>query len=349
VEIFAPDATTPSGSSIGLIANASPALGLTNVWIQAGNAMDGTPGSTAGLAAPDNGPNANGTTGGAAGDCLDFLNCVNNANRVTTPGTSACGGGAGGGGGVSGYYVSTFCPAGQLCRMNGQNYYWKQQGLFAAGAGEKNGSKPGNPGKDGASGNWSIDSGGFVAGDGALGTNGGNGSGGNGGDGLPTPYDASLFQGKNFLGFSGAGGGAGGCAGLAGTAGTGGGASVALIATASPLVLKSTKLTASSAGSGKPGSFGVASTAGGAAGNCDPKYPTTCGSAGGKGGEAGVSGSGAGGPSIALAYHGALPSLDAASTLTPGAAGSGVAAQSDGSGRQIKMSSDGVSQPIYSF
>jgi hypothetical protein len=75
----------------------------------------------------------------------------------------------------------------------------------------------------------------------------------------------------------------------------------------------------------------------------------TCSSHGGKGGEAGVSGSGAGGPSIALAYHGALPSVDAASTLTPGAAGSGVPEQSDGSGRFIKMSSDGVSQPIYSF
>jgi hypothetical protein len=248
---------------------------------------------------------------------------------------------------VPGYYVSTLCPAGELCRKNGVNYYWKQQGLFAAGAGEKNGGKAGFTGTDGASGSWIINSAGFVSGDGTPGGNGGNGNGGNGGDGIPTPFDPSGSVGKSYLGTPGAGGGAGGCAGLAGTVGTGGGASIAVIAIASPLLLKSARVASSAAGSGKVGSFGIAATQGGAPGNCG--IAATCGTDGGKGGEAGVSGSGAGGPSIALAYHGALPSLDAASTLTPGAAGSGVAAQSDGSGRQIKMSSDGVSQPIYSF
>jgi hypothetical protein len=340
VEIFAPDATTPSGSSIGLIANASPALGLTNVWIQAGNAMDGT----WGVEGAANGLNTAGAPSVNPVQCTNSVQCQAYAALRPQGGSSACGAN-GGSGGKGGAWQSTPCGQGFIC-PGVQSYYWNQ--VFNAGAGDKLvpvDGKPGAPGASGALGTFSAA--GYAAGNGVAGSSGTAGAGGSGGDGAqPNISPEAQNTGESYSGIQGPGGGAGGCGGNAGTAGTGGGASVALIAVASPLRLISSRLASANGGNGGAGTFGSAATNGTQPGAHPLGAPA--GTRGGNGGEAGVSGAGAGGHSVAIAYQGALPLVDAASTLSPGTPGNGQAEQSNGS-KMIGASANGVSQPIYSF
>ncbi len=344
VEIFAPDATVPSGSSIGMIANASPALLLRNVWLQAGNAMDGVAGGEP--AANDEGPIVTGTPIGGNSIC-DFLDCAFGQGAGSAGGISACGGGQGGGGGSRGYFAEAACVTG-LCRaVHPSGYYWDVR--TAPGPGVKLGGSPGARGAAGQSAQRGvIDASGYTPGNGNAGTDGLPGIGGKGGDGEAPPVDPFANGNAYSFGRYGAAGGAGGCGGHVGTAGTGGGASIALVAVKSALSIKRSKLTSQSGGNGGSGTFGSAATAGGAAGACDPQLLSTCGAHGGGGGEAGVSGAGAGGPSVALAFNDALPGVDAASTLQPGAGGSGVALQSNG-GKAIQASGTGASQAFLSF
>lgn len=346
VEIFAPDATVPSGSSIGMIANASPGVLLRNVWIQAGNAMNGVAGTEA---APNvEGAAATGPNQLLASTC-GFVDCINWGVTPTGGGVSSCGGSNGGGGGPGGYFVST---------QKELAWIWNAQQAYLPGAGNKGGGVVAKNGANGSSNPWHLTAEGFVPGDGSVGGNGTPGPGGNGGSGdAPngSDYDVAthsyLAPGQHInasaVGASGSGGGAGGCPGIAGTAGTGGGASIALLAISSGLTLKSARLTSSAGGSGGSGTFGSAATKGSPAGVC-AHGGVTCGTAGGAGGESGVSGSGVGGPSLALAYQGVLPTVDALSQLAPGTGGAGVGQQVQGA-KVINATANGASQAIYSF
>jgi hypothetical protein len=348
VEIFAPDAVTPSGSSVALAATSAAQLSLVNVWLQAGNAADGTAG-TEGVGNVE-GNGANGANGGNEITCATLMECAVNqggSNARRAGGTSTCGGGAGGSGGNRGAFQSLQCASNLCVMVYPSGFYWNQ--TQAPGTGVKlNGlaGSAGVSGKSATAGLFNIN--GWVPGNGTNGTSGGAGTGGSGGDGQSLDFDPTSVNPPYALGNWGAGGGAGGCAGIAGTAGTGGGASVALLAVGSPLSIVSSMLTSSNGGAGKPGTLGAPATPGGAAGTTFAPKPLTAGAHGGAGGESGISGSGAGGPSVAIAYTGNIPVVDAKSTLTPGTAGLGVTAQSS-NGKTIPASGNGVSQATFSF
>ena len=158
-------------------------------------------------------------------------------------------------------------------------------------------------------------------------------------------YRERYIAGSVYTGVTAAGGGAG-AAQVSRAAGTGGGASVALLAIASSLSISSSTFISMNGGDGEVGTFGSVGTAGG---NPGFSYTaTTEGLAGGMGGNAGISGSGAGGPSIAIAYTKPMPATDATTILTPGTAGAGVPAQSNGV-KTIPLSASGVSATTYPF
>ena len=224
----------------------------------------------------------------------------------------------------------------------------------AAGASGMNGTSASGPG--------TISAQGFSTSDGRPGGDGNVGGGGAGGSGYDYVTESSTsFPTNDAIYFTnGGGGGAGGCPGLAGSAGAGGGASIAIIANDSPFTLDSCIVQASDGGDGGKGTFGSNPTAGGAGGGdldpgaCNP-FAASCltghhshhGGIGGAGGEAGWSGSGAGGPSVGIAYHGAQVIL-VSTTPSIGNAGKGVDAMTSGA-KTIPATPAGVSGLTISF
>jgi hypothetical protein len=127
-------------------------------------------------------------------------------------------------------------------------------------------------------------------------------------------------------------------------------ASLAILAIDSPLRIHKSTIEASQGGDGGKGTFGTNPTRGGTAGAgvTDPKYgPNPFGGPGGGGGASGTSGHGAGGPSIALVYHGGAADLDA-TVPSVGAGGAGQLASTLGS-KMIGASLAGASAPTFGF
>jgi hypothetical protein len=375
VDMIAPDATTPGGSSIALIANDAAALTIANATIHAGKAMNGADGVEG--VQLSNGSSVTGANGvaqyevnAAAPICSALPQATN-----TCVGADGYQGGAGGAGGWGGHWVvnavaggfssvSLFqtpsgvtCLATRPCVCSNQNggdqpasASTAQGGTLVGGADP--GDRPGVAGIDGASGAngadgvFAFNATGFVPGDGVNGGNGAPGQGGGGGMGLPAE-PGGFANGTNLIGSGGAGGGAGGCPGLAGTAGHGGGASVAILANSSPMTIDSSIVESSAAGDGGKGTFGSAPTSGGQPGANLGGNAANAGAAGGNGGASGWSGSGAGGPSIAIVSHGAAVVLTS-TTPTFGTAGHGVAAMTSGS-KTIPASADGVAAATQTF
>ncbi len=223
----------------------------------------------------------------------------------------------------------------------------------AAGASGSNGSSASTQGV--------ISADGFVPANGTVGTDGQPGQGGGGGAGYDyvTETTTTFPTGDSIYFTNGAGGGAGGCPGLAGSAGTGGGASIAVIAVASPMTLDTCNIQSSDGGDGGKGTLGSASAIGGAGGaDMDPgacaatecpvaDYKVHAGGNGGSGGASGISGSGAGGPSIGIAIHGAEVVLKS-TTPTVGNIGHGVAAIT-GAGKTVPASADGTAALTVTF
>jgi hypothetical protein len=353
VEIVAPNATTPSGSSIGMIATSSPALSLVNVLVQSGTGMSGDPGGEGVQLL--NGSGINGANGvpatvsswvdvdqpGGAGGIANH--CITSADDATA--FTATAGGYGGTGGnyksvQTGCIGSTWCWAGGAPYTNGTIAGTGGPGTGAAGANGANGASATTMGTFSAAG--------FASADGTNGSNGSPGFGGRGSDGasVGVQITASSQQGATWFGVGGAGGGSGGCPGLAGTAGHGGGASAALVVIGSPLKIASSTLSSAKGGDGGEGSFGSGATSGGVGGIGYNGQPN--GQHGGAGGTSGFSGSGAGGPSVAIAYSDGLPTVDASTTLTPGTGGAGVVQSASGE-KTIPASANGLSQALLAF
>jgi hypothetical protein len=339
-DVAAPDVTGEvqgsTASSIGLITQNASRLTIANGSITAGKGADGKAGTTP--ADPVNGPDVNGKQG--AGSCGGNSN-VGNLNPMTTcpttamakGGTSACGGETGGDGALgptSNFFISS-------CELT---------------APQKSGNGTvGQKGTDGkiADSTGAFNANGYVPADGNPGTNGSHGGGGSGGESAACTTCSSV--GCYSQASSGSGGGAGGCGGLAGTPGKGGGASIAALLSASEgLTFDATMLNAAAGGASGKGSLGSNPTAGGAAG-------TTLAGAGaaqpgGAGGRPGISGSGAGGPSIGIAYTGGKPNLINDTVIKPGKPGAGVPEDSKAFQNvtwKLPASAAGIAQNMYSF
>ena len=375
LEVVAPNATAPSGSSIGLIAERAGGIAFARSKITAGNAMKGDDGvegiqlsnaptgTTRGAAIP-------GATQCVAGSAckLDMFGAYWVMPAGGAGGTNTCvgasgfvaeAGGVGGSGGLR--EVSSIPNGGNPIAVwrdytNQPSYAPKPAPLGRTGApGADGADRPAAP----ATGTLSRD--GYIPADGANGTNGATGFGGSGGDGLPPHaliFSATLQnQEAVYRGWGGGGGGAGGCPGLAGTAGKGGGASIAAMLIESPITFDGTQLTAGQGGNPGHGSLGSIPTVGGLRSN--PEIPgqnfqltAALGDDGGRGGAAGVSSNGGSGPSLGIAHVGTAPKLSGGSTSTPGTGGAAIAVQSRtalGITKIVPATPAGVSKDVLAF
>jgi hypothetical protein len=340
LEIIAPSATTPSGSSIGVYVSNAMSLTFANVRIRAGAGgpgVDGTEGllnagteTTAEAAAPE----------GVSSACPFVPNCGGSGYdwHGGAGGTNKCkfgsAGGPGGAGGDGRFYVA--CNDKSAASRDPRGRPLVGTAITAAGGSEYCQAPPGTglsgaagaDGKLGKHGTWSFTREGFVSGNGTAGTDGAPGQGGGGGGGTSVMHYTGLCGGdtcdpagpKYNWSATGGGGGAGGCAGLAGSAGSGGGASIAAFVVDSRVTFTGSRLesdTGGRAGKGTLGTDGLPGSLGGASATM-----AGGGGVGGKGGAGGISGHGAPGPSIALAYSGTRPTVEG-TALLPGQGGAG--------------------------
>lgn len=348
-DVVAPDATEPSGSSIGLIAEGSEKLTIVSSRIVAGSGAAGKAG-VEGIQL-QLAPGADGALGLNEYEYCGFGTCLKNPPAAPNPypgqvgGVSSCigeaghNGTAGGRGGSGSMYQSRFNAI-----IN--DHAWVNTGGVANMFGEVKSGAAGKDGQPGAStptvGTFSPD--GFAAANGAAGENGSPGEGGSGGDGQGPPNAAARTNELEYWrARAGGSGGAGGCPGLAGTAGGGGGASVGVLLFASPVSFEKSEILAAVGGTGGRGTFGSEATAGGAGGS----GPGAPGMAGGAGGHSGVSGSGAGGPSFAIAHTGAAPKLTS-TTPKAGKGGAGVGEEVR-NGKTLSATPAGESKDVFAF
>lgn len=352
-EVTAPDATEPSGTSIGLRAEGSPALTIASSRIAAGNGAKGEDGAAA-IQLVQTG-DIDGAPGKAQGDfCADKPAGLCQVNPKVAPGglggKSVCTGGApiatnaGGDGGTGGIWKSN--PQDATHAVPWWNEY---QNLSTWGA-KPGVTKPGGAAAEGADGASATTPGamtreGFVPADGTAGTDGEPGKAGSGGSGYgPTVSARDQYL---FYGNSGSGGGAGGCPGLAGGAGKGGGASIGALLVDSPMTFHDVEIAARNGGDGGKGVFGSLPTPGGEGGPMISGLAGTKGAPGTAGGEAGISGSGAGGSSFGLVHAGGAPTLEQTKPAA-GIAGRGAAAQIRGDER-IEASASGEAADVVAL
>ena len=335
--IVAPDATTPSASSIGLLADHSTGLTIVGSSIDAGNGAAGTDGAGAiqlTLGASSRGVDEPASIACGANGCgIDPATGFRKLQPGGAGGVGQClgapghDGGKGGAGGAGGLWI-TYDPF-----LTFFSRWWM---LFKDGSGSYPGSGPGGAGSGPGGGSGqdgappaeigTLNSDGYLAPsgsagtDGKAGTGGAGGTGGSAGTGRDPDYGApdlpsalTLGAGEVYAARGGAGGGAGGCPGLAGSAGTGGGASIGVALVASPIVINNVAITAANGGAAGLGSFGSDPTKGG---NPGAGVTSSGGGAkpGGNGGGAGVGTNGANGPSIGILSSGAAPVVNGMKT-----------------------------------
>jgi hypothetical protein len=367
LELVAPNATAPSGSSIGLLADHAGALTVARSKITAGNAMkgdDGVEGTQLSNA-------ASGTIGAAipgAALCTNTVLCpafsrppggAGGTNVcVGAPGHIGDPGGAGGSGGQ--YDVVQTVVGGSTVQVFVVHNNNAATFATTGAAGGKSGAA-GVDGPDGApaAAKGTLAPTGYTTADGANGTDGMPGSGGAGGDGLLP--NAAVFTatpvGATYRGWGGGGGGAGGCPGLSGTAGKGGGASFAALLIDSPLTFDNTTLTSGLGGDAGNGTLGSAPLPGGLRNNPEipgqnPTLAPALGHEGGRGGAAGISTNGSSGPSAAIAHSGAAPVLAGGSTMAHGNGGAAIAERSQvvlGVTKTLPATPAGAAQDILPF
>ena len=348
-EIVAPDldgapATDEAGSSIALYVVDSKGLVVSESLLHGGKGAPGTDGEDGpGNTHPTSNKGANGVER-ATSDTLcnpSLSNC--DTRKVIGPAaaTSACTVGASGAGGAGGdgtWYNQLTPILVQPATWNGKPVTATVDTAAGGGPGMAGTTGAvGADGQDGATGAWSFADKGFVRGNGKAGTDGAPGKGGGGGGGSmyylatqalpPTIEDYARSS-------TGGSGGGGGCGGLISKPGFGGGASVGALVFASEVRFEKTRIETSAggrAGRGFFGGFGTTGASGGLAATLSGK-----GGDGGQGGSAGFSGHGAPGPSIALAFSGAKPTVDQVD-LAPGPAGIGWPQEQKPDGARVKV------------
>ena len=368
VDLYAPDATAPGGSSIALIADMSPGLRFRHVGFHAGNGQKGVDGAN-GIQLVDSNTK-NGSDGTTAGTCGVNLAC-HTWHDAQPGGANTCAGESGhdgGPGGNSGSGGTFHAPQMIFTWTAGVPVASRGLPVSASSSTEVGGvfgSSPAVAGTDGTAGvNGKSASApgalalvGYAPADGTAGTPGQPGQGGGGGSGvglqqLQNIYGSTYAPGAprfsntgDAWGAPGGGGGAGGCPGLPGKLGGGGGASITIVAIASPFILEDVTLQSGAGGAGGAAGIPSSPTSGGAGGVAYDH--AQAGMPGGAGGIAGVSGNGGGGPSFVIAAQGAPPQR-LATTAKVGSGGAGVALRTIGT-VTIPASSDGASAETYTF
>jgi hypothetical protein len=321
IDITGPDATSPGGSSIAVIAESMATLSFNRSAVTAGLAMAGADGESFLSSA------ASGSMGSAG------VNACLGAQAITPPAPSnRCGDidSAGGSGGISEAIQGSAGNPGlpQLTDNGGAGETAAPCKLGMAGANGMDGQSG-----DGATGVGMINESGYMGVNGSDGTSGTTAQGGGGGGGAKGGSGASKCTDPlKASGASGGSGGSGGCGGEGGRGGQAGGSSIGIISLGATLTFTDTTITAKSGGAGGNGSDGQIGGFGGIPGTGGMVPPGASllkagcqGGIGGVGGTGGKGGGGQGGHSIGIAHIGAPP--DKAGVLvfvaSPGNGGTG--------------------------
>ena len=359
LDIVAPSAVVPSGSSIGILADHSGALVVVGSKVTAGDAANGVDGIDGIQLVQTTIPGGDTVR---EGQCLIGGYCKFHIQQNPLDpggfdpwdggvgGTSKCAGASGhdgqsgGKGGSGGLYDA----------VDGLWHFYRESLVNAVGPGEDRPRKVAAVGTSGAPsrafGVLSPD--GYLPADGASGTDGGPGSGGFGAPGRP-PVSSPATSKGTWTGAGGPGGGAGGCPGLAGTAGTGGGASIAVALVESPIALVDAELVAGRGGVGGSGTFGSDPGAGGSKGLNSTLGPAFDAGDGLPGGAPGLSTNGSHGPSVGVLHVGAPPSRSPATKFMHGTAAPAISSRTHkdplGNSRTIPATPAGVSKDILAL
>jgi len=357
-DIYAPDiggvaaADKVARSSIAMLVKGTKGLEIAEVHLRAGNAEGGGDGVDTAEVNTETAPTSPTPSQQFLGCPFGFAQCAMMSYappplRENTPITCKYGapGGPGGAGGDGALWVDGQRKTAIGHDFTGKPFFALPQTAAGGAPAQtyapetsdgRNGAK-GESGAAGTNGGWSLDAeGGFVPGNGTAGVVGGPGQGGGGGAGnfvwrseaggtLPVPTTGYAWAG------TGGAGGTGGCGGLPGTPGRGAGASIGLLVVASEISVKTSRIEARAGGAAGKGALGQIGNNGYLGGfplfAPNDRRLGAPGGDGGPGGDAGPSGHGSPGPSIALAYKGQRPNVDASSvTLTPGTPGTGQSA-----------------------
>jgi hypothetical protein len=352
LDVFAPRAMQPGGSSIGLLAEKAGALVIASSKITAGDAAkgdDGVEGIQLVQAGTLNGQASPVTTVAkcAPGTCTTNVFFDFDSPLFGNGGTSVCAGAAGhdgesgGNGGTGGLMLVAKKVVQGLTLIYLTDYTGNLNAAHPSAPGEARAGGQATPGTNGtnasALGTFSIQ--GYAPADGSAGTHGAPGKGGAGEDGIAPPSAAGFAVGDVVRGTSGAGGGAGGCPGLAGSEGKGGGASIAALLTDSPINFDNSELVAGKGGDPGHGTLGSTPSPGGAGG--------VALHAGSDGAPAGFSGNGSAGPSIGIAHAGAAPIIGT-SKVTPGQGGAAIDLRTRGA-TTIPATAAGVSKDVHAL
>lgn len=347
-EIVGPDlettiASETAGSSIGLqLRKVAPnMLTIGSSVVRSGRAAPGAEGT------PPGSPTPSGTFDGTGGIDQSSSNCTPQMLQCALMGvpgpkgaTASCGAetspGPGGDGGDGLWFIDWEPSPSSNNIQHGRPFALMSPTAMGAppcgpdnnvtDCGRGTTGAPGGNGTDGTAEAWKLSpEGAFVPGNGSGGGSGKPGQGGGGGGGsLGWYYGAGYYSfppsgGTGyFRSARGGSGAAGGCGGLAGGGGTGGAASIAVLAIDAPAKLEKISLESGEGGQGGAGTFGGAGTNGGIGGFSIGGAGR--GGNGGNGGFGGSSANGTSGPSIALAFFGAKPLVEAGA-LKPGAGG----------------------------
>jgi hypothetical protein len=322
IEVDAPDAVTPGGSSIGALIEGSSNVVLRRSMVAAGKGGEGAGGAN-GTKGSD-GPEVTSDLVGSAAMCP--ATAAGQLGGAWLQPTSCGSRGGAGGTATQGSDGSAGVPGNPRVNVSPPNV---DNGGPKGVTGSDGGA--GSPGTAGAAGvatptTGMFTSAGYTPASASQGATGADGYVGQGGGGGGASNAADLC-----IGASGGAGGMGGCGGKGGVGGAGGGASVALLSWTSTVTLDACELVAHAGGQGGKGGSGGAGGSGkaGAAGGvpfiADGGIVVGRGGRGGTGGIGGLGGpaaGGTGGPSYALVYKGQSP-LTTTITLTPGAPGTG--------------------------
>ncbi|MEN9797551.1 MAG: hypothetical protein RL653_1247 [Pseudomonadota bacterium] len=342
LEVFAGNASTPGGSSVGIFAKSSTGVVFERVNAKAGTGAAGTTGAV-GARGADGNPGGDGQPGcendslgcnscnpplGGAGGINN--SCGRNGGKGGAPGYYDAAGSAGGTG-VAGTAGGQSIPAGEGNKTWGSPHVGGNGSSGADGTNGANGDGMGTVGPSGyvpaSSGNGSS---------GGHGNGGGGGAGGGGGG-----MTGSIFTNWCYsYGGGGGGGGAGGCGGAGGGKGGSGGASISLLLYASQVSAVACGFEAGPGGAGGNGAEGGLGGAGGGGGrvfyggngNQDDASNGARGGEGGNGGRGGAGGAGGGGPSVAVMRSGTSTFTDAQCAFLVGNGGQGGTNPNGGTG-----------------
>ncbi|WP_437308979.1 hypothetical protein [Sorangium sp. So ce388] len=332
VRLVAADATSPSGSSIGMIVGEGAAVEVVSSEILAGNGADGADGESAPEAfrAPDG---AHGYRGG--GGCLaDWTEGAPPAVTVCEDGTMSIGGAGGDGDVAEGGDGEPGAPAPGVAPGSGSVHDGEggKGGAMTCTPGEwGDNGEPGANGVGAAKGvedrlkYGSISARGWQGFSGQDGQNGRIGQGGGGGGGVGTNGQCRPVDPQG--GPSGGSGGGGGCGGRGGRGGGYGGGSFGIIALHAHVMVDKTDIITGDGGRGGNGGRGQEGGFGGPrgpAGYIAPAAYFACdGGEGGAGGKGGHGGGGLGGLSVSVALVDSSVHLTESADWTWGVSGVG--------------------------